>query len=127
MIDKPTNHYTYVGAEFRERSWNYDRTVRMVGQIPMAEIQNFFSPVYFAEGLKQRLIQHVHLPMAQTNNGTKWSSTLNCQTFSREVIRYLNLNFPSDMPVSSDCLPSVINIYLSARFTTAQVNGQTNE
>ena len=49
MIDKPTNHHTYVDSEYRERRWNHYHSVRKLGQIPLQQMQQFYSPVYFAE------------------------------------------------------------------------------
>ena len=65
--------------------------------------------------------------MAMCNEETKWSSTLNCQTITRNAIQHLGFRFQSDISVAGDCLPSAVNIYLSARLTTVQTQEQTKK
>ena len=112
---------TYVGCIFKERPWNYYSAARKIGKIPLNEIQNFYNPTYFAENLRSKLITDVHYPISLNNKGTKWFSLLNCQTFTHAAVQYLGLEFPSDIVVVSDCIPSMVDMYLSSRLTTAQV------
>jgi hypothetical protein len=86
------------------------------------EIEQYPAPHFYGENLRWRLINNVHVPIVIKNHETaKWSSTLNCHSFTREAVEYLGLQFSSDIPVMSDCVPSIIDIYLSSRLTTAQV------
>ncbi|CAF2022815.1 unnamed protein product [Rotaria magnacalcarata] len=126
-IEKPTNHFTYIDCEFKERPWDYYYEVREIGKIPSNEIQKFYVPSYFAEDLRFKLINNVHYAMSMKNQGTKWSSMLNCQTFTRAAIQYLGFDFPSDIIIVSDCLPSMVDIYMSSRLTTAYVKEQKTE
>ncbi len=111
---------TYVGCLYKERPWDHYSVARKIGKIPLNEIQRFYIPPYFAEHLKTSLNNNVHHPMSLDNGGTKWSPSLNCQTFTRAAIQHLGFEFPSDMVVVSDCVPAMVDMYLSSRLTTAQ-------
>ncbi len=72
-------------------------------------------------------MDHVHYPMCQQNEGAKWSSILNCQTFSRSVLEYLGCKLPSDITIVSDCVPTMVNIYMNASLLKAQAKEISNE
>ena len=99
--------------------------VRRVGRIRLCKIQRFLNPSYFAEHIRYQLISEVHYLMAIENNGTKWSSTMNCQTFTRAAIKNLGFDFPSDVVVISDCVPSMVDLYLAGRYITSAIKKET--
>jgi hypothetical protein len=84
------------------------------------EIQGFPYPFIYAETLKVRLMMQVHCPMSIVNNGRCWSSKLNCQKFTQKAIEYLGFVFPEDILIASDCMLCLVDIYLTARLSTAQ-------
>ena len=47
-----------------------------------------------------------------------WSSTLNCQTFTRRCIEHLEMNFPEDIIVISDIMPTMVDMYLKGTLLT---------
>jgi hypothetical protein len=119
-LDSPTDHSTYVARAFKERPWEHYQVVKQVGQFPINRLYQFFNPSYFADDIRHQLVQQVHLPMAiQNKRSTKWSSRLNCQTFTRAAIEFLNFPFPSDIIITSDCVPSLVDVYLAGRYITA--------
>ncbi len=82
-----------------------------MGKVPLKKIQQFYTPTYFAENLKLKLMNGVHYPMSVDNQETKWSSSLNCQTFICAAIQYLGFEFPSDIIIVNDCILSMVDIY----------------
>jgi hypothetical protein len=103
---------TYINADLQSRTWNDYQSVVKVGQIPVDSIRKFYSPLRFAQDLQQQLINHVYDPMCQVNQGTHWSSTLNCQTFTRSAIEYLGCKLPSNVTIVSDCIPTLVDVYI---------------
>jgi hypothetical protein len=85
--------------------------VRKIGQIPLNEITAFDTPFLYAKYLEHRLLFNVYVPMSKLSNGPDWSSTLNCQTFTQSAIEYLGFQFPSDVQIISDCIPTMFNLY----------------
>lgn len=58
--------------------------------------------------------------MCQLNQGAPWSSTLNCQTFTRSAIAYLGCELPSNVTVLSDCIPITVDNYMSESLLKAK-------
>ena len=102
-------------------------SIEKVGQITSNEIKNFHSPIHFARDLENRLTHHVYDPMVEQNNGPYWSASLNCQTFTRSAIQYLNCTFPPNILISSDCIPSVVDMYMDASLLNAHLKEKYNE
>ncbi|CAF3122098.1 unnamed protein product [Rotaria sp. Silwood2] len=122
-----TNYTTYVGAEFKIRKWNHYSVVRKVGQIPLNQIRLYQIPNRFAKEVEHQLISKVHDAMCELNKGAKWSSTLNCQTFTRRCVEYFGFEFPQDIKVTSDCMPTLVNLYLNGSLLTNETAEQSTE
>ncbi|CAF1105963.1 unnamed protein product [Rotaria sordida] len=118
-IHDETDHTTYIDSTFNHREWHHYQLIKKVGQISINDIRMFHSPMHFAKNLEHRLIFYIFNPMCQQNQGAHWSSTLNCQTFTRLAIEYLGYEFPPDVKIISDCVPTMINIYMKASLLTA--------
>ena len=69
-------------------------------------------PFRYAKALEHDLLINAYDPLFNINQGPKWSSVLNCQTFSRSAIQYLGFAFPEDVQIISDCAPMVFDIYI---------------
>jgi hypothetical protein len=69
----------------------------------------------------------VYDPLFQLNNGPQWSSILNCQTVTRSAIEYLGCQFPLDVQLISDCLPTMFDLYVHGSLITAQAIQRSNE
>jgi hypothetical protein len=69
----------------------------------------------------------VHVPLCRLNESTKWSSTLNCQTFARRCIEYLQMDFPHDITIISDVMPTKVNLYLNGSLLTHTAIQKSNE
>ncbi len=100
--------------------WNHYHMVKKIGQIPLNQIQAFITPFIYAQDLQNRLLTHVYTPMFHLNNGPRWSSVLNCQTFTRSAIEYLGCQFPTDVQLISDCIPTMFDIYVHGSLMTDQ-------
>ena len=111
FIYHPTDHTTYIDSMLKHRKWDDFALVVKVGQISYNEIQKFQIPVRFAKEIEYRLISQVYDPICQANKSPKWSSRLNCQTFTRSCIEHLGIEFPSEVDMISDCIPTMMNIY----------------
>lgn len=53
------------------------------------------------------------------NNEESWSSVLNCQTFVRNLIEHLNLNYPSNIVHCSDLPPAIVDFTILCLRTSA--------
>ncbi|CAF4095694.1 unnamed protein product, partial [Adineta steineri] len=47
-------------------------------------------------------MNNVYGPLLMSNYGSKWSSALNCQTFTRDCIHYLGFIYPPDVNVLTE-------------------------
>ena len=112
---------------FKIRTWDHYFLVKKVGKIPLADIQAFPTPTHFAKEIEHRLIANVHVPLCRLNGSAKWSSTLNCQTFTRQCIEYLQMDFPQDITINSDVMPTMVNLYLNESLLTHQAIEKSNE
>ncbi len=101
-----------MNAEFEIRKWDHYSVIRKVGQIPLTDIQAYKSPNRYARLIEYNLIPKVHDQMCVLNQSNKWSSTLNCQRFTRCCcVQYFKFKFPEDINIISDVMPSMINSY----------------
>jgi len=126
-IYNQSNHTTYIQSSFKHDAWDHYQLITKVGQIPLDNIKRFYSPIHFSKDLEQQLMNHVYYPMCQLNQGAHWSSTLNCQTFTRSAIEYLGCKLPSNVTVLSDCVPTMVDIYMSASLLKAQSEEKLKE
>ncbi|CAF2939241.1 unnamed protein product [Rotaria sp. Silwood2] len=122
-----TDHTTYIDSMFKIRTWDHYFLVKKVGKIPLADIQAFPTPNHFAKEIEHRLISNVHVALCRLNGSAKWSSTLNCQTFTRRCIEYLQMDFPQDITFISDVMPTMVNLYLNGSLLTHQSIKKSNE
>lgn len=122
-----TDYNTYIKPTFKERCWNQYVTVKKVGQIPLNEIQAFHTPFLYGKELEYKLLRFVYYPLLDRNNGPKWSSILNCQTYTRSAIEYLGCQFPSDIQLISDCIPTMFDIYLCVSLKTGETSAKLSK
>ncbi|CAF1207734.1 unnamed protein product [Adineta ricciae] len=113
-IRSSTNYTTQVIADHKTDEWNYYLRVDKVGKIPYEQILAFYLPEHYADYLKSNLIQYVFNPLCRSNDGPTWSNILNCQTFTRNSINYLECEFPSSVRITSDCIPTMMDFYIQA-------------
>jgi len=67
------------------------------------------------------------MPLRKANGSCMWSSTLNCQTFTRLSIEHLQMNFPQDIVFISDIMPTMVDMYLKESLLTNTAVEKTNE
>lgn len=126
-ITSLTDHSTYVGSKLKSRSWNDYSSITKVGNIPVTDIQKFPSPFCFAKHIEYELISNVYMPLRKSNGSCMWSSTLNCQTFTRLSIEHLQMNFPQDIVFISDIMPTMVDMDLEGSLLTNTAVEKTNE
>lgn len=127
FIISSTDHTTYMEATLKRRQYDDYPLIQQIGKMPLSCIQECFSPIHFAQNLRNQLVQNVYYPMCKQNNGARWSSTLNCQTFTRSAIEYLGFHFPLDIVVLSDCIPTLMDMYMNVSLAKAQTKENLNE
>lgn len=126
-IYNKTNHTTYIHSSFKHGAWDDYQLVIKVGQLKLDDIKRFYSPIRFAEDLRQQLLNHVYDPMCQLNQGDHWSSILNCQTFTRSAIEHLGYKLPLNVAVLSDCVPTMVDICMSTSLLKARSEEKLDE
>ncbi|CAF0989911.1 unnamed protein product [Didymodactylos carnosus] len=122
-----TDHTTYVDPVFKIRKWDHYSLIRKVGQIPLIDIQVYRMPNRFAQEVEHQLISEVHDRICALNKSDKWSSTLNCQTFTRHCVEHFRFEFPQDIKIISDCMPTMMNLYLNGSLLTNKAIARSNE
>ncbi|CAF2108489.1 unnamed protein product [Rotaria magnacalcarata] len=127
FIVHSTDHTTYMEATFKRRLYDDYLLIKQIGKILLNHIQEFFSPIHFAQNLRNQLIQNVYNPMCKNNNGALWSSTLNCQTFTRSAIEYLGFHLPPNTVILSDCIPTMVDMYMNISLAKTQTKEKLNE
>jgi len=123
-VNGKDDYRTYIESKVKIRSWGHYFMVRKIGQISLNEITAFDTSFRYAKHLEHRLLFNAYDLISKLNNGPDWSSTLNCQTFARSTIEYLGFQFPSDVQVISNCIPTMFNLYLYASLKTGQVSAK---
>jgi hypothetical protein len=126
-VKSSTDYTTYIDPSSKRRAWNHYHLVRKIGQIPFNEIKRFDMPYQFAFDLCNRLSQEVYSPLFKANNGPHWSSILNCQTISRQSIQFLGYQFPDDIQLITDVVPTMFDLYVNINLITAQACEKSNE
>lgn len=101
--------------------------IRKIGQIAPDTIQSFRMPIRYAQKLANDLLVNAYDPLFTLNLGSKWSSTLNCQTFTRSAIEFLGFQLSENVQVISDCLPMIFDIYLRTCLMTATASQRTKK
>ncbi|UJR21083.1 hypothetical protein I4U23_024183 [Adineta vaga] len=126
-VMSPTDHTTYVNSVFKIRNWDDYFLVKTVGKIELADIQACPTPNHFAKEIEHQLISNVHIPLCRSNDSAKWSSVLNCQAFTRCCVEYLQMDFPQDITIISDVIPTVVDLYLNGSLVTHHAIEKSNE
>lgn len=126
-VHSPTNYTTRIDIKFKEREWNHYLKIQKVGQIPVEKILSYYVPSHFADEIKSQLQRNVFNRLCQLNNGPRWSAVLNCQTFTRDAIQYLGFQFPPDVQLITECLPTMFDIYDSVSLSKAKTKQKTSE
>ncbi|CAF0985161.1 unnamed protein product [Didymodactylos carnosus] len=121
------NHTTYVDSVFKIRKWDHYSLIRKVGQIPLINIQIYRMPNRFAQEVEHQLISEVHDRICALNKSDKWSSTLSCQMFTHHCAEYFRFKFPQDIKIISDCMPTMMNLYLNGSLLTNKAIAKSNE
>jgi hypothetical protein len=117
-VESPTDHTTFIEPRLKRHTWDHYHLVKKIGQIPLNEITRFDMPHQFATDLHNRLSQQVYSPLLRANNGPHWSSILNCQTMSRSSIQVLGYQFPDDIQLITDIVPTMFDLYINGGLIT---------
>jgi hypothetical protein len=66
-----------------------------------------------AKLIEYNLISKAYDQMCVLNQSDQWSSTLNCQTFTRCCcVEYFKFDFPEDIRMISDVMTTMVNLYI---------------
>jgi hypothetical protein len=111
-VKSSTDYTTYIDPRLKRHTWDHYYLVRKIGQIPLNEITRFYMPQQFAVDLHNRLSQQVYSALFRANNGSHWSSILNCQTITRSSIQFFGYQFPEDIQLITDIVPTMFDLYV---------------
>jgi nucleosome binding factor SPN SPT16 subunit len=101
--------------------------VKKVVQIQVNQILAFNKPYEYAIDLLHRLYLHVYDPLFVTNKGSLWSAVLKCRSATRLAIEYLGYEFPNDILIISDIVPTLLNSNVKGSLKTAESRETSNK
>ena len=81
----------------------------------------------YVKALEHDLLINAYDPLFNINQDPKWSSILNCQTFTRSAIEHLGFEFSEDVQIISDCISMVFDVYLNTCLMAARATERTNK
>jgi len=77
--------------------------------------------------MEHNILVNVYDKLCSQNGGDQWSSILNCQTVTKESIRYFGGKYPDGIIIMNDCVPQTVHLHLKTRLLTSIINEKNDD